>query len=76
MLDALELRKVVFVGHSFAGIVGPYLAVKWPERFLGVVMLGPVLPSGDVTKLFEARVGVIEESKQPVYPLCNQGVFG
>lgn len=63
VLDALKVEKVVFVGHSFAGIVAPHLAAMRPDRIVAAVLLGPVLPSGEVEKLFEARVQSIEESK-------------
>ena len=67
VLDALKIGKAVFVGHSFAGIVAPLLAATKPDRILAAVMLGPVLPSGDVMKIFEARVIAIEESTTPIY---------
>ena len=63
LLDALEVEKAVFVGHSFAGVVAAHLAATKADRIQATVMLGPVLPSGDVAKTFEARVKTIEESK-------------
>lgn len=65
VLDALKIEKAVFVGHSFAGVVAAHLAATEKDRILAAVMLGPVLPSEDVAKLFEARVKTIEESEQP-----------
>ena len=62
VLDALKVEKAVFVGHSFAGIVAAHLGATKPDRVLASVMLGPVLPNGDVAKLFEARVKTVEES--------------
>lgn len=79
VLDALSMKKAVFVGHSFAGIVAAHLAATQAERFLGVVMLGPVLPSEGVSKIFEQRVGVIEESTSPAVGQPGQGmeeIFG
>jgi len=64
VLDALKIEKAVFVGHSFAGIVAAHLAATTKDRILAAVMLGPVLPSEDVAKLFEARVKTIEESER------------
>ena len=61
VLDALKIEKAVFVGHSFAGVVAAHLAATKANRIIAAVMLGPVLPSGDVTKVFEARVKVIED---------------
>ena len=63
LLDALKVQKAVFVGHSFAGVVAAHLAATKPNRIQATVMLGPVLPSGDVAKIFEARIKTIEESK-------------
>ncbi|KAL8782567.1 MAG: hypothetical protein Q9195_009625 [Heterodermia aff. obscurata] len=63
LLDALKIEKAVFVGHSFAGVVAAHLAATSADRIQATVMLGPVLPSGDVAKLFEARIKIIEESK-------------
>lgn len=63
LLDALKVEKAVFVGHSFAGVVAAHLAATKADRIQATVMLGPVLPSGDVAKIFEARIKTIEESK-------------
>jgi sigma-B regulation protein RsbQ len=41
MLDELELRDVVFVGHSVAAMIGALAAVAEPERFAELVMVGP-----------------------------------
>ena len=68
LLDALKVEKAVFVGHSFAGVVAAHLAATKADRIQATVMLGPVLPSGDVAKIFEARVQIIEESKCLVDP--------
>ncbi|CAF9905143.1 MAG: hypothetical protein HETSPECPRED_004891 [Heterodermia speciosa] len=61
LLDALKIEKAVFVGHSFAGVVAAHLAATKSDRIQATVMLGPVLPSGDVAKVFEARIKTIEE---------------
>ena len=63
LLDALKVEKAVFVGHSFAGVVAAHLAATRADRIQATVMLGPVLPSGDVAKIFEARVKIVGESK-------------
>ncbi|WP_189336229.1 alpha/beta fold hydrolase [Actinoplanes ianthinogenes] len=36
-----DLRDVVFVGHSVSAMIGLLAAVREPERFAGVVMIGP-----------------------------------
>jgi pimeloyl-ACP methyl ester carboxylesterase len=41
-LDAIEARRVVIIGHSLAGAVSVRLALEWPERIAGLVLLGAV----------------------------------
>ena len=37
----LDLRDVVFVGHSVSAMIGVLAAIKEPERFASLVMVGP-----------------------------------
>jgi sigma-B regulation protein RsbQ len=39
--DALDLREVVFVGHSVSAMVGVLAAVREPDRFSSLVLVGP-----------------------------------
>lgn len=39
--DALELRDVIFVGHSVSAMVGVLAARKRPELFSDLILLGP-----------------------------------
>jgi sigma-B regulation protein RsbQ len=39
--EALDLRDVVFVGHSVSAMVGVLAAVERPERFADLVLVGP-----------------------------------
>jgi pimeloyl-ACP methyl ester carboxylesterase len=39
LLDALGLRRVVLVGHSFGGMLALYLAANHPQRFPRLVVL-------------------------------------
>ena len=39
--DALELQDVIFVGHSVSSVVGLLAAIKQPERFARLVLIGP-----------------------------------
>ena len=39
--DALNLDDVVFVGHSVSAMVGVLAAVRAPERFASLVLVGP-----------------------------------
>jgi sigma-B regulation protein RsbQ len=41
ILDALELHDVVFVGHSVSAMIGVLAAVRAPERFAKLVLVGP-----------------------------------
>ena len=63
VMDNLRVQKAVFVGHSFAAIVAAHLAATNSDRIIAAVMLGPVLPSGDVAKVFEGRIQTIKESR-------------
>jgi sigma-B regulation protein RsbQ len=39
--DALALRDVVFVGHSVSAMVGVLAAIREPERFGRLILIGP-----------------------------------
>jgi sigma-B regulation protein RsbQ len=39
--DALELTDVTFVGHSVSAMIGALAAVREPERFARLVLIGP-----------------------------------
>jgi len=41
IIDALSLKKVVFVGHSVSAMVGLIAARKRPDLFKSLVMVGP-----------------------------------
>jgi sigma-B regulation protein RsbQ len=41
VLDALDLPAVAVVGHSVSSVIGMLAAIREPERFAGLVMLGP-----------------------------------
>lgn len=41
LLDALDLRDVVFVGHSVSAMIGVLAAIARPERFAQLVLVGP-----------------------------------
>jgi sigma-B regulation protein RsbQ len=38
---ALDLRDIVFVGHSVSAMIGALAAIKQPERFARLVLIGP-----------------------------------
>ena len=39
LLDALDIRDPLLVGHSFGGMLALYLAAHFPERFPQIVVL-------------------------------------
>ncbi|MEV0898338.1 alpha/beta hydrolase [Actinoplanes sp. NPDC049802] len=41
ILEEHDLRDVVFVGHSVAAMIGVLAAIREPDRFAGIVMVGP-----------------------------------
>ncbi|WIM97660.1 alpha/beta hydrolase [Actinoplanes oblitus] len=41
IVEEHDLRDVLFVGHSVSSMIGLLAAVREPERFAGVVMVGP-----------------------------------
>lgn len=59
VMDALSIPKAVLIGHSMSGLTVPYLAINWPDRVSAIILLGPVLPSEDVARIFEQRISTI-----------------
>jgi sigma-B regulation protein RsbQ len=41
IIRALDLRRVIFVGHSVSAMIGVLAAVKEPDRFDALVLVGP-----------------------------------
>lgn len=39
--EALDLRDVVFVGHSVSAMIGVLAAIELPDRFQRLVLVGP-----------------------------------
>ncbi len=39
--EALDLRDVIFVGHSVSSMIGVLAALKTPSRFKSLIMVGP-----------------------------------
>lgn len=61
LMDELSINKAYFVGHSMSGMTGPELAAEWPDRIAGLVLVGPVFPTSDVTPVFEDRITKVEK---------------
>ena len=63
LLDALGLRRVVLVGHSFGGMLALYLAAHHPEQFPRIVVLDAAIAvatpaTRDLLRPMLARLGV------------------
>ena len=41
VIEAFDLRDVIFVGHSVSSMIGMIAAIEAPERFERLVMIGP-----------------------------------
>ncbi|HYC36311.1 MAG TPA: alpha/beta hydrolase [Usitatibacter sp.] len=41
VIEAFELREVVFVGHSVSSMIGMLAAIAAPDRFERLIMIGP-----------------------------------
>ncbi len=41
ILSALDLKDTIFVGHSVSSMIGALAAIKEPDRFAKLVMVGP-----------------------------------
>ena len=41
ILDELDLKDVIFVGHSVSAMIGVLASLKAPERFAHLILLGP-----------------------------------
>jgi pimeloyl-ACP methyl ester carboxylesterase len=48
VLDALEIERVVVLGHSAGGVVAAFLAADHPERFRGAIFTGHGLAADPV----------------------------
>jgi branched-chain amino acid transport system permease protein len=46
LIEALDLRDVIVVGHSMGGATAMQLAVTHPERLRGLVLVDPAGPNG------------------------------
>lgn len=55
------MQKAVVVGHSMGAVVAPYVAERYPERVVGAVLLGPVLPSPAAREGFERRIEAVRK---------------
>ena len=61
--------KAVLVTHSMESFVGAHLGATKIDTIIAIIMLGPVLLSGEVSKVFDGRIKMVERGKiSPVLP--------
>ncbi|EDU41508.1 MhpC hydrolase or acyltransferase alpha beta hydrolase superfamily [Pyrenophora tritici-repentis] len=69
ILDALEVEKAVFVGHSMGGIVGAHVAAERSDRIVAAILVGPVYPNTGLIPVFQKRIETVE--KDGMQPLAD-----
>jgi pimeloyl-ACP methyl ester carboxylesterase len=52
LMDHLTVEKAVLVGHSMGGMVAAEVAVRFRERIVATVWIGPVYPGPQVGEIF------------------------
>ncbi|KAI4914815.1 hypothetical protein J4E90_004849 [Alternaria incomplexa] len=67
ILDALNVDKAVFVGHSMGGIVGAHLAAERSDRIVAAILIGPVYPNPEAGPRFHERIETVaKDGMQPM----------
>ncbi|KAF7712577.1 3-oxoadipate enol-lactonase 1 [Penicillium ucsense] len=69
VLDALNVTKAVVVGHSMGGLVVIELGVRYPDRVVGIVAIGPTHPSDTLVGAMNSRVDKVSEAGME--PMAN-----
>jgi pimeloyl-ACP methyl ester carboxylesterase len=81
LLDALGFERAILVGHSLGGLIGQEVALTYPDRLVGLVMVAttsnargnPVFVRDIMGELFGRRLRALAEAKGLQYP---QGLAG
>lgn len=81
LLDVLGIEHAILVGHSLGGLIGQEVALSYPDRLLGLVMVATTTNSRDnpiffrdvLGELFGRRLPALAEAKGLRYP---QGLGG
>jgi pimeloyl-ACP methyl ester carboxylesterase len=76
LLDALGLERAILVGHSLGGLIGQEVALTYPDRLAGLVMVAtttnsrgnPIFLRDVVGDLFGRRLPALAEAKGLRYP--------
>lgn len=66
LLEKLDLRGVVGVGHSLGGYLTAHVAARQPTRFKQLVLIDPVIFSRQVYLELETRQASADPSQNPV----------
>ncbi|KAF8849454.1 alpha/beta-hydrolase [Acephala macrosclerotiorum] len=62
LLDELNIKEVIVIGHSMGGILASHLAATQPSRIKAVVLLGPVDPAPNLADIFQKRIETIKDN--------------
>ncbi|KAK7204883.1 Alpha/Beta hydrolase protein [Myxozyma melibiosi] len=71
LMDHLNVPSAIVVGHSLGGLLASLLAVEFPNKVAGLVLLGPVHPSDALAAAFETRVKTIEQTDFSLEAIYN-----
>lgn len=68
-MDALKIPAAVVVGHSMGGLVVTELGVRYPDRVLGVVAIGPTHPNETLVSVMGKRADAVLKGEFFLSPL-------
>lgn len=74
VLDELDVRQPVVVGHSLGGMVAVALAERQPERLRGVVAIGTPAQSSDLDLPAAVRMATVPVVGQALRRLATDGM--
>jgi pimeloyl-ACP methyl ester carboxylesterase len=68
IMDSLQLRQAIFLGHSLGGILAQAFAVRHPERVAGLALCNTGFYLGARAKLLPASVALMARAPQALLP--------
>lgn len=67
-MDALQIDQAVIVGHSMGSFIAQHVAMGYPDRVLGVVLIGSAArPNNPVVQDLAAYVATLEDPIDPTF---------